>query len=204
MTILLSARDLCLFRGDRCLFQDLEFALTPGELLLVKGPNGSGKTSLLKALAGLIEFETGEVHWQGEPVARVPQAFRSALGWFSHRVGFKGDLTPVQNLRVDAALRPFRDLDPREVLCRVGIVAAADLPMRVLSAGQQRRTALARLLLSDASLWIMDEPLTNLDSDGQSLVNEVIAEHLDRGGIGIVASHQSVEIDAPTQSLRLS
>ena len=106
LTAGLSASELCLFRGDRCLFRHLTFALNPGEMLSVEGRNGSGKTSLLRGIAGLLPFESGEVHWCGKTVRSHYQEFRAELVWFSHRVGFKGDLNLVENLQFESALRP--------------------------------------------------------------------------------------------------
>ena len=123
--------------------------------------------------------------------------------WFAHRVGFKGDLTATQNLRYEAGLRAFKSDDILAALKRVGVSQATELPMRVLSAGQQRRVGLARLILADAPLWMMDEPFTNLDTDGQALVREVISEHLATGGACAVASHQPISIEAPTHRIVL-
>ncbi len=203
LTEMLTARKLCLIRGDRCLFQEVDFALNAGELLFVAGAHGSGKTSLLRAIAGLLDLESGDVLWNERPVSKIRQEFRASLVWFAHRVGFKGDLTPVQNLRFEAGLRAFREVSIDDALARVGVEYGAELPLRVLSAGQQRRVGLARLILANAPLWMMDEPFTNLDSDGQALVRELIAEHLAGGGICAMASHQAVSIDAPTHRIML-
>ena len=203
MTELLSGSGLCVIRGDRCLFQELNFALSPGELLLVEGANGCGKTSLLRSIAGLLELESGSISWNGRSVRQNQQQFRASLVWFAHRIGFKGDLTPEQNLRFEAGLRSFRNQDFMTVLSRVGVSAEASLPMRALSAGQQRRVALARMILSNAPLWMMDEPFTNLDSDGQALLRELVSEHLEAGGICAMASHQGISIDAPVHRIML-
>ena len=203
MTALLSASDLCLLRGDRCLFRQLEFALNPGELLLVEGPNGCGKTSLLRGIAGLLEFETGQVRWDGASVTATYQAFRSNLVWLAHRVGFKGDLNLVENLQFEASLRAAAIETLPEIVNRLGLGRLTELPLRYLSAGQQRRVALARMLLSAGRLWIMDEPFTNLDREGRDLVAELIAGHLANDGLCIVASHQAVEIDATTRRVTL-
>lgn len=203
MADLLSANELCLVRGDRCLFQNLDFVLNPGELLYVEGTNGSGKTSLLRAVAGLLDLESGVVKWKGQPVVRHPQQFRASLVWFGHRTGFKADLTAEQNLRFEAGLRAFRSDDFAGVLARVGVATRFSLPVRSLSAGQQRRVGLARMILAGAPLWMMDEPFTNLDTDGQSLVRELVSEHLAAGGICVMASHQVISIDAPTHSVVL-
>lgn len=194
MTAKLSADGLTLFRGERLLFKDLSFALNPGELLLLEGQNGSGKTSLMRAIAGLIEFEDGDVMWDGKAVRTNRPAFYGSLVWMQHRVGFKADLTLVENLRFESHLRSQSDEDFEQVLDRLGISRLKRLPMRSLSAGQQRRVALARMLLSRVPLWLMDEPFTNLDRQGRKLVMELTTEHLDRDGMCIMAAHQDVEI----------
>jgi len=203
LTPKLTAADLTLFRGDRCLFKGLSFALNSGELLLLEGRNGCGKTSLLRAIAGLLELESGEVSWNAAPVQKDRQFFQNSMVWMSHKVGFKGDLTLVENLRYEADLRLQSELDFDDVLKRLGLNRLKRLPMRALSAGQQRRVALARLLLSAAELWMMDEPVTNLDREGRALVTELVSEHLASDGMVIMAAHQDVNIDAPTQTIRM-
>lgn len=203
MTAKLSADDLTLFRGDRCLFKDLGFALNPGELLLLEGRNGSGKTSLLRAIAGLIELETGAVFWDGVAVLERRQAFHNSLAWMPHRVGFKADLTVLENLQFEAALRSQSDREIDEIFERLRIGRLRRLPLRSLSAGQQRRVALARMLLSAAELWIMDEPFTNLDREGRALVIQLVSEHLSRDGMALMTAHQDVELDVPMQVIRL-
>lgn len=203
MTELLSGNDLCLFRGDRCLFKNLEFALNQGELLVIEGPNGSGKTSLLRAVAGLLEFETGVVNWDGVTIRDNHQSFRADLVWLSHRVGFKGDLNILENLKFESGLRASDQTRLGEVLERLSLSRLVELPFRSLSAGQQRRVALARMLLASARLWIMDEPFTNLDKAGQALVTELIGEHIRAGGSCMVASHQPLEIDGHTRRVTL-
>jgi len=204
LTAQLAADALTLFRGDRCLFKGLSFALNPGELLLLKGRNGSGKTSFLRAIAGLLELESGSVLWNEVAVSKEPQVFQNSLVWMAHQVGFKGDLTLLENLHYEAALRPQSDQDLEDVLKRLGLNRLKRLPMRSLSAGQRRRVALARMLLSDAQLWIMDEPVANLDSEGRALVIELIREHLAADGMVLMAAHQDVDIDATVQTIELS
>ncbi len=194
MTAKLSAEGLTLFRGERCLFKGLSFALNPGELLLLEGPNGSGKTSLLRAIAGILELEDGVISWDAVPVGEQRQAFHGALVWMAHRVGFKADLTLLENLAFEASLRLQSDADLDEVLQRLELNRLKRLPMRSLSAGQQRRVALARMLLSRAPLWLMDEPFANLDRDGRELAMTLTGEHLDKGGMCIMAAHHDVEL----------
>lgn len=203
MTAKLSATGLTLFRGDRCLFEDVGFALDAGQLLLLEGPNGSGKTSLLKAIVGMLELEAGAVCWDGDPVLEQRQLFHGSLAWMAHRVGFKADLTLVENLRFEAVLRPQVAVDIDDILERVDVARLKRLPMRSLSAGQQRRVALARMLLADVPLWLMDEPYTNLDREGSTLVAGVVNEHLAGGGLCVMAAHQDVDIDAPVQKVTL-
>ena len=203
MTAKLSAEDLTLLRGDRCLFQNLSFALNPGELLILEGSNGSGKTSLMRAIVGMLELEAGAIEWDGVPVHKNRQRFHGSLVWMAHRVGFKADLTLLENLRFEAALRPSSDKDLDEILQRLGIERLTRLPLRSLSAGQQRRVSLARMLLSNAPLWLMDEPFTNLDRTGRELVIELVEEHVQAGGMCVIAAHQDVVIDAPMHTVRL-
>ena len=203
MNIKLNATSLTLFRGDRCLFKNLSFALNPGELLLLEGRNGSGKTSLLRAIAGLLELESGSIEWDGAPVRRERQMFQNSLVWMSHKVGFKGDLTLVENLQYESRLRLQSSVDFDDMLKQLNLGKLRRLPMRSLSAGQQRRVALARMLMSSAPLWMMDEPVSNLDSEGRELAVRLLERHLADGGMAIVAAHQDIELDAPTQKIQL-
>jgi len=203
LTPQLSATELTLIRGERCLFRDLGFALSAGELLLLEGQNGSGKTSLIRALLGLLEAETGEILWNKVPIRQSRQDYFQALVWMAHRVGFKDVLTLVENLQLEAALRAPTTLDVDAVLERLGIGKLRKLPLRALSAGQQRRVALARVMLAGVPLWLLDEPFTNLDTAGRALVLEVVSEHLAAGGLCVIAAHQDVDIDATTHRLVL-
>lgn len=203
MTALLRGHGLAVVRGDRSLFAALDFALQAGELLRVEGPNGSGKTSLLRVIAGLIQPDHGELWWRGQPVRRQRQAYHAELAWMGHRPGFKGDLTPLENLRFETGLRGSPRGGPGAVLERLGLERLRRLPFRLLSAGQQRRFALARLVLSGATLWLLDEPFTNLDAQGREQVQALVGEHLADGGLVLAASHQELAIDAPTQRIAL-
>lgn len=199
----LTGNGLTLFRGERCLFKGLSFALNPGELLLLEGNNGSGKTSLLRAIGGLLELEAGQVCWDDIPLRQERQYFENSLVWMSHKAGFKSDLTLVENLQFEASLRPQSTLDFEDILAQLGLNRLKRLPMRSLSAGQQRRVALARMLMSAAELWMMDEPFSNLDGEGRDLGVRLLREHLAGGGMAIVAAHQDVDIGAPMHRIRL-
>ena len=203
MTTTLSGDNLTLIRGERCLFEGLGFALKGGELLLLEGRNGCGKTSLMRAIAGMLSLETGQVFWNEVPVLKQRQTFHGDLVWLAHRTGLKGDLNMLENLHFEESLRPQSERDPEEVYERLGIERLRRLPLRSLSAGQQRRVALARMLRANVPLWLMDEPFTNLDREGRKLVMELVEEHLGTGGMCVMAAHQDVDINAPVTKIRM-
>ncbi|MEQ9561854.1 MAG: cytochrome c biogenesis heme-transporting ATPase CcmA [Woeseiaceae bacterium] len=203
MTALLSAHGLRVYRGERCLFDDVGFALEPGELLLIVGANGSGKTSLLRAIAGLLLPDNGEIRWRGQLTGSSNQQFRAELGWLAHRLGLKYDLSVAENLDFDAGLRGADRSSRRQILDKLNIANLQGLPLRSLSAGQQRRVALSRLLESAATLWLMDEPFTHLDSTGQALVTGMVGEHLASGGVAAIATHHPIELPVVTHRLEL-
>jgi len=203
LTHKLSGDNLTLIRGERCLFEGLSFALESGSLLILEGRNGCGKTSLIRAIAGMLSLEEGTIYWDDIPVEKQRQTFHGDLVWLAHRTGLKGDLTLVENLGFERSLRANSKRDPEEVFERLGISRLRKLILRSLSAGQQRRVALARMLLADVSLWFMDEPFTNLDREGRALVMELVEEHCSKGGMCVMAAHQDVEISAPTTRVKI-
>lgn len=203
MTTKLTANGLTLLRGERALIKGLSFALRPGQLIVLEGQNGTGKTSLLKAIAGLLELESGEILWNDAPIRELRQEYCGELVWMSHRVGFKADLTLLENLSFEADLRSMAMHEVDAVVERLDLSRLRKLPLRVLSAGQQRRVALARMLLATARLWLMDEPFTNLDREGRRLVGDIVSEHLGRGGMCVMAAHQEVNLSVPTERIRL-
>jgi heme exporter protein A len=157
----------------------------------VLGPNGSGKTTLLRVVAGLLEPEEGAVEWGGRPTYEQRDAWCAAFSYLAHSDGLKPELTARENLAFETGLRRrAKDSEFGEALARVGLAAGRDQVAGTLSAGQRRRLALARVLLAEAPLWILDEPYTNLDTAGASLVSDVIARHLDSGGATLIAAHQ--------------
>lgn len=204
LTALLSANSLSLLRGDRLLFRDVSFALDGGQALLIEGDNGCGKTSLLRLIAGLLSPDSGVINWRDQDIRLQRQAYCSQLAWFGHASGGKRDLTLLENLNLERSLRPQSAVQLDEVIQRLGLEKLTKLPLRALSAGQQRRVALARLPLSAASLWLLDEPFTNLDRAGQALVTEMLEEHLAAGGISVLATHHGMALELPVQRLVLS
>ena len=191
----LTADRLSCVRDDRALFRDLSFGVGPGEVLQVDGRNGSGKTSLLLILCGLTSPSAGEVLWGGQPIERVRSDFLLDLAYLGHSPGVKLDLTPTENLRMARALKRSRDeIGLEEALERVGLVGFEDVPVRSLSAGQGRRVALARLLITRARVWILDEPFTAIDRRGVAAVEALIAEHTQEGGMAVLTSHHPVRL----------
>jgi heme exporter protein A len=194
----LEAREINAWRGDRHILRDVTFAVRPGDFLKITGPNGVGKTTLLRVVCGLLPAESGAILWRGAPVHGASDEFHADLAYLGHPNSLKSDLSGRENLRFLAGLR--QDLSEATIdaaLDRVGILSRADLPSRSLSAGQKRRLALARLLLSDALLWVLDEPVTNLDRAGVSLVEDLVREHVGQGGLALAAAHQQLLDDAP-------
>ena len=200
---MLRAQNLECIRNDMQLFSGLDFSVKSGELLQVVGPNGSGKTSLMRAIAGMLNLQSGEVFWNGEPVSKQRQVFHGSMVWLAHRNGLKGDLTLVENLEFEKVLRPQSALEPEHVFERLDVARLKRLPVRSLSAGQQRRVALARMLLAEVPLWLLDEPFTNLDKEGRQLVLEITEEHLASGGLCVMAGHQEVELAATVKKVCL-
>ena len=195
---LLEARSINAWRGDRHILRDVSFQVRSGEFLKITGPNGVGKTTLLRVICGLLPSEGGEIEWCGRPVRAARDEFNAQLGYLGHPNSLKADLTARENLRFLAGLR--QDLSERDIdgaLERVGILSRGDLPARSLSAGQKRRLALARLVLAEAALWVLDEPVTNLDTAGIALVEELVQEHVERGGLALAAAHQRLLDNSP-------
>lgn len=192
---MLQVVDLACRRGDRRLFSGLSFALEPGTLLHVRGRNGSGKTTLLRALCGLFTPEAGAIHWQGED-SRASERYRADLLYCGHLNGIKGDLTGLENLRIAATLddNPVEDERLWSALAQMGLAGGEDLPTRALSQGQKRRVALARLLVSRAPLWLLDEPFSALDTDAVDLLRRLIAERITDGGLVVLTSHQEIAL----------
>lgn len=185
-------------RGDRKLFSNISFSMTPGGFLQLTGPNGSGKTSLLRIVCGLMAPENGEVRWQGANIRSLGEEYSQSFTYVGHRNGVKEELSSLENLRISSGLTGI-DLSREEAmqaLEQVGLARRQNLPARFLSEGQRRRSALARLLAGNSPLWVLDEVLASLDSAAVRLVKSLIEEHLSKGGMAIVATHQELMLSA--------
>lgn len=190
-------------RGERELFTGLSFTVAPGEALQISGQNGAGKTSLLQLLTGLSTPAAGQVCWQGTPLRQQREVWHRQLLWLGHQAGIKGALTADENLHF---YHPGASLEARwQALAQVSLVGCEDLPAAQLSAGQQRRVALARLWLTDARYWILDEPFTSLDATGIETLTLRMEQHVAGGGALILTTHQPLRpLSVPLRTLRLS
>jgi heme exporter protein A len=192
------------WRGDRHVLRGVSLDVHPGELMHVSGPNGTGKTTLLRVVSGLLRPEKGSVAWQGRSIAATAAEYQSALAYASHEPALKSDLTALENLRFTVGLkRRVTVAELRSSLERTGVANCADLPARVLSAGQRRRVAMARVLAFRADLWLLDEPYTNLDGSGSSLLSALLAEHVGQGGVALVVAHHDLNVAVQTRQLEL-
>ncbi|EGB5537674.1 TPA: cytochrome c biogenesis heme-transporting ATPase CcmA [Escherichia coli] len=189
---MLEARELLCERDERTLFSGLSFTLNAGEWVQITGSNGAGKTTLLRLLTGLSRPDAGEVLWQGQPLHQVRDSYHQNLLWIGHQPGIKTRLTALENLHFY-----HRDGDTAqclEALAQAGLAGFEDIPVNQLSAGQQRRVALARLWLTRATLWILDEPFTAIDVNGVDRLTQRMALHTEQGGIVILTTHQPLNV----------
>ena len=192
---MLKAQSITCVRGDRLLFQDLSLQVHPGEAYQIQGGNGVGKTTLLRILCGLSLPESGEVFWNAASIREDPEKFQSDLVYIGHSNGIKLDLTPKENLAFALTLHSGTpDVSIDEALDRVGLSGSQHLLCRVLSAGQRRRVAIARLYLSRAPLWVLDEPLGAIDAAGVEAIENVIETHLGQGGMTVFTTHQPLRL----------
>lgn len=189
----LSLDNIALERGERLIASGISARVAGGEALLLQGPNGSGKSTLLRVLAGLMPAAEGTVAWDGTDVARDHEAHRARLAYLGHQDALKGGLTALENLRFWAS---FNGGDADAALTAFGLAALADRPARTLSAGQKRRLALSRLVLSAAPLWLLDEPVTALDTEARASFVALLKRHLGVGGLAIIATHEPLTIEA--------
>lgn len=181
-------------RNDMQLFSGLDFQLAVGQLLQVVGPNGSGKTSLLRIICGLALPHDGTVYWNDKDIQQFNGEFLREISYVGYQNGIKDELSPLENLNIAQVLKVARDeISPTQVLKQFGLQGYEDIPVRKLSSGQRRRVALSRLLLIKARLWVLDEPFTALDDDGKQIIKNMIETHVNKGGMLILASHEPIE-----------
>jgi heme exporter protein A len=193
------------WRADRHVLKGVSFEATEGQLLHISGPNGAGKTTLLRVVSGLLRPEQGIVSWFGRSISKVREEYQARLAYVSHEPALKGDLTALENLEFAIGLK--RRVGKAELIAslqRTGVAACADLPARVLSAGQKRRVSMARVLAMRASLWLLDEPFANLDAAGAGLMVDLLRAHAEEGGSALVVAHHDLNLGANMHRLELA
>lgn len=195
---MLEVQGLTCFRQDRCLFADLDFNLNAGDICQIEGPNGAGKSTLLRALLGLFRPDEGQILWQKQPVAKQQELFFQDVLYLGHKFAISADLTPLQNLESWSQLHSTKQQDFEFALQQVGLAELQDIPCHSLSAGQHRRVALARLWLSAAKLWVLDEPFTAIDKAGVKMLQQKFQQHMEQGGIILITTHQDLSLQFET------
>ena len=197
---MLRVSNLSCSRGHQPLFTDVSFQLQAGQALHLEGDNGVGKTSLLRIVCGLSPADAGEVCWHDQTIQKNATAFRSSLFYLGHGLSLKEELSALENLMSDAAVsgRTLSEQQALVALARMGLRGREHLPLRVMSQGQKRRTALARLLASQAPPWVLDEPFVALDAKAIDGLRGLLAEHVAQGGMVLFTSHQPVVLSSPS------
>lgn len=193
---MLKVNNLQCDRGDRALFTGISFELQKHQLMRIEGLNGSGKTTLLRTLCGLFEPEEGEILWDGTSIKKQDDSYRKNLFYLGHQNAIKMDLSVLENLRFNCKMAGESPSDEEllNALNTIGLFAYEDIPTRQLSQGQKRRVSLARLLVTGTSLWILDEPFVALDMAAVELLQKIIADHVNNGGMVILTTHQEVPL----------
>lgn len=205
-SLMLEIRGLACVRGDRRLFSGLDFRLEAGGWLQIEGENGAGKTSLLRIVAGLLAQAEGDILWNGQSTGSAREEYHAELLYLGHAASIKEEFTPLENLRMNAAVagQHVEEGAALAALRRIGLKGREDIPSRFLSQGQKRRVALARLLISPAKLWVLDEPFVALDVRAVAQLCELIGEHVQKGGMALFTSHQEVNLPGEGRALRLA
>ena len=185
-------------RGGRPLFRKLNVSVADGTLLQVEGANGSGKTSMLRIVCGLMSPENGEVLWNGANIKSLGEEYSQTLAYLGHRNGIKEELTPLENLKISNSVagHKLKTEDAQAALKLLGLESRQNLPVRYLSEGQRRRAALARIVTGGAKLWVLDEVLAALDTAAVGVIRTVLERHLENGGTAIVATHHDLQLSA--------
>jgi heme exporter protein A len=193
------------WRGERHVLKGVSLRLNHSELLHVSGPNGAGKTTLLRVVTGLLRPEDGSVTWRGRSIQAARSDYQAALAYGAHEPALKADLTALENLRFSVGLkRKVSAAELNAALERTGVAGCADLPARVLSAGQRRRVTMARILAMQAPLWLLDEPFANLDAEGSELVSQLLQAHVLGGGLALVVAHHDIALQCSVRRLELN
>ncbi len=205
MSLCLQARKLACERDDRWLFEGLDLDIRGGEIVRIEGPNGSGKTTLLKILSGQLSDYHGELFWNDAPMRQVREHFLANLLYLGHAPGVKAGLTPLENLAWYQALSGDKGSEAQrdEALAAVGLTGFEDVPAGQLSAGQQRRVALARLTLTKRALWVLDEPFTAIDRYGVAALEKQLIAHAQAGGCVLVTTHHELTASSVLRRIQL-
>jgi heme exporter protein A len=200
----LQVKNLSCWRNDQVLFEQLNLSLTPGSVLFLEGENGSGKTSLLRILCGFRLADEGDILWNEQSTSSLPEYFEN-ISFVGHKNGIKDELTVEENLNLMRSMATASDIKTDEVLKQIGLFKKSDVLSRLLSAGQKRKLALARLMMTNNSFWVLDEPFTSLDKASVVFFETLIKKHIARGGMLILTSHHDIDLSGlPVNQFSLS
>ncbi|HFD32459.1 MAG TPA: cytochrome c biogenesis heme-transporting ATPase CcmA [Gammaproteobacteria bacterium] len=189
----LEVKNLACWRNEQLLFKDITLSLSPENVLFLEGQNGSGKTSLLRILCGFRLPDEGEISWNNEGVSSLPEYYQN-ISYVGHKNGIKDELTVEENLNLMRSMATADEIKTDDVLKQIGLFKKADVLSRQLSAGQKRKLALARLMMTNNSFWVLDEPFTSLDTASVSFFETLIKKHISRGGLLILTSHHDIDL----------